>query len=169
MARTAMLPVRAAAECFDTLPPGSLLWHLKAMTRPVRGGTKRKQGRPKTKGPEFSINVRLQGDQLEHLDNWIAKQHEHRSRPEAIREILQRAFKRDQPPHSGPHKGASKAHAMARKELDRLGDASVTEEERQRRKRRLLKGPKEFRQMREDLGKRERSIPVSKLNASNDV
>jgi hypothetical protein len=58
---------------------------------------------------------------------------------------------------------------MASKELDRLGDASVTEEERQSRKRRILKGPKEFREMRDDLPRRKgraRSIPVSKLNAS---
>jgi NAD(P)H-dependent flavin oxidoreductase YrpB (nitropropane dioxygenase family) len=74
-----------------------------------------------------------------------------------------------QPRRAGPHRGASKATDMASKELDRLGDASVTEEERQSRKRRILKGPKEFREMRDDLPRRKgraRSIPVSKLNAS---
>src|SRR5215510_4577098 len=40
---------------------------------------------------------------------------------------------------------AAKARAMAGQEIDRLSDPSATEEERQRRKRRLLKGPKEFR------------------------
>ena len=72
-------------------------------------------------------------------------------------------------PRAGPHRGASKATDMASKELDRLGDASVTEEERQSKKRRILKGPKEFREMRDDLPRRKgraRSIPVSKLNAS---
>ena len=40
---------------------------------------------------------------------------------------------------------AAKARAMAGQEIDRQSDPSATEEERQRRKRRLLKGPKEFR------------------------
>jgi hypothetical protein len=43
---------------------------------------------------------------------------------------------------------AAKAQAMAGREIDRLSDPSATEEERQRRKRRLLKGPKEFRDVR---------------------
>jgi hypothetical protein len=41
-----------------------------------------------------------------------------------------------------------KARAMAGREIDRLSDPSATKDERQRRKRRLLKGPKEFRDVR---------------------
>jgi hypothetical protein len=37
---------------------------------------------------------------------------------------------------------------MAAREVDRIGDPSATEEERQLRKRRLIKGPKEFRGIR---------------------
>jgi hypothetical protein len=40
---------------------------------------------------------------------------------------------------------AAKAQEMAAQEIDRLIDPSAPDEERQRRKRRLLKGPKEFR------------------------
>jgi hypothetical protein len=43
---------------------------------------------------------------------------------------------------------AEKARAIAGQEIDRLSDPSATEEERQRRKRRLLKGSKEFRDVR---------------------
>jgi hypothetical protein len=39
---------------------------------------------------------------------------------------------------------------MAGKEIDRQADQSASDEERASRKRRLLKGPKEFRDMRED-------------------
>jgi hypothetical protein len=140
------------------LLPGSPLWYLRTMKRPVRGAKKSKRGRPKTTGPGFSINVRLQAEQLEHLDDWIAKRRKSRSRPQAIRAILEQAlrFRSSQPLQVGPHKGASKARALAGKELDRLGDASATEEERQSRKHRLLKGPKEFRGMREDLPKQKR-------------
>jgi hypothetical protein len=37
---------------------------------------------------------------------------------------------------------------MAAQEIDRLSDPSTTDEERQLRKRRLIKGPKEFRNIR---------------------
>src|SRR4029077_6292559 len=43
---------------------------------------------------------------------------------------------------------AEKARAMAGPGIHHLSDPSATEEERQRRKRRLLKGPKEFRDVR---------------------
>ena len=45
-------------------------------------------------------------------------------------------------------KRAAKALEMAGQEIDRLSDPSATDEERQRRKRRLLKGPKECRDVR---------------------
>jgi hypothetical protein len=45
------------------------------------------------------------------------------------------------------------ASEMAGKEIDRLGDALPTDEERQRRKRRLIKGPKEFRDIRRNRPK----------------
>ena len=46
-------------------------------------------------------------------------------------------------------KKAAKASEMAAEEIDRLIDPSAPDEERQRRKRRLLKGPKEFRDVRD--------------------
>jgi ribosomal protein S27E len=49
---------------------------------------------------------------------------------------------------------AEKAQAMAGREIDRLSDPSATEEEQQRRKGRLLKGPKEFRDVRSKRGRR---------------
>jgi len=36
---------------------------------------------------------------------------------------------------------------LASREIDRLSDPSATDEERQLRKRRLIKGPKEFRDL----------------------
>jgi hypothetical protein len=46
-----------------------------------------------------------------------------------------------------------KAADMAGHEVDRLGDPTASVEERASRKRRLVKGPREFRDMREDLPK----------------
>ena len=47
-------------------------------------------------------------------------------------------------------KDTSKATELARKEIDRVADQSATAQDRASRKRRLLKGPKEFRDMRRD-------------------
>jgi Arc/MetJ-type ribon-helix-helix transcriptional regulator len=41
--------------------------------------------------------VRIPPDQLALLDAWIEKQREHRSRPEAIRRILERALAKSKP------------------------------------------------------------------------
>jgi hypothetical protein len=38
---------------------------------------------------------------------------------------------------------------MAGEEIDRLADPSVTDDERQLRKQRLIKGPREFREFRD--------------------
>jgi hypothetical protein len=42
---------------------------------------------------------------------------------------------------------------MASQEIDRLGDPSATDEERQLRKRRLIRGPNEFRDIRRNRPK----------------
>ena len=59
-----------------------------------------------------------------------------------------------QPQQKRSRKSASKAREMAGRELDRLTDQSLTDEERERRKRRLTKGPSEFRDLRDDQSKR---------------
>ncbi len=46
-------------------------------------------------------------------------------------------------------KRAAQAREMARQEIDGLMDPSATDEERQSRKRRLLRGPEEFRDIRD--------------------
>jgi hypothetical protein len=116
--------------------------------------------------------VRISDTLNDQIAAWAKRQPDGPSWSEAVRRLIELGFKHNQPGQVGPHKGASKAREMAGKELDRLSDASATEEERQSRKHRILKDPKEFREMRQDVRKRRRrprSIPVSKLNASNDV
>ena len=53
-------------------------------------------------------------------------------------------------------KAAAKAAEMAGHQIDRLGDRSATDDQRESRKRRLLKGPKEFRDFRSDRSKPKR-------------
>jgi hypothetical protein len=56
---------------------------------------------------------------------------------------LETTYRRESAPNR-----AGKASEMAAQEIDRISDPSATEEERQLRKRRLIKGPKEFRDIR---------------------
>ena len=49
---------------------------------------------------------------------------------------------------AGATKSTAQASEMAAREIDRLIDPAAPTEEKQRRKRRLLKGPKEFRDLR---------------------
>jgi len=49
--------------------------------------------------------------------------------------------------------GRAKASEMAGQEIDRLGDPLATDEERQLRKRTLIEGPQEFRDIRSNRAK----------------
>jgi Arc/MetJ-type ribon-helix-helix transcriptional regulator len=112
----------------------------------------KKRGRPAT-GKDPLVGVRLPDAMIKQIDAW-AKREDVPSRSEAIRRLVDESLvAASQQPRSGSHKGASTAREMAGQELDRLGDQSLPVEERERRKRRLTKGPTEFRDMRDDLPK----------------
>ena len=51
-------------------------------------------------------------------------------------------------------KAASNALDLAGEQIDKMADSSATDEERHTRKQRLLRGPKEFRDIRGDRPKR---------------
>lgn len=113
----------------------------------------KKRGRPKTTGRGEGILIRLHAPQLVVLDSWIARQSDSPSRPEAIRRIVGRALG-GRSVRRAPNKGAArKASELAVREIERVAPRSVPTEEKQRRKRTLIRGPREFRQIREDLPK----------------
>jgi hypothetical protein len=113
----------------------------------------KKRGRPKTTGRGQLIGIRLHKPLLTALDAWIADQESSPSRPEAIRRVLEQALPTAS--LSGPAKSGSrrKAAELAGQAIDSLGDQTTTDEERARRKRRLIKGPREFREVRGDQPK----------------
>jgi hypothetical protein len=93
------------------------------------------------------IGLPLEPELLARVDRWVASQKDGPSRLEAIRRLVELGLA------VGPRAGvrtqkARKAAEMASQEIDRLGDPSATDEERQLRKGRLLKGPREFRDLR---------------------
>ena len=104
------------------------------------------------------VNVRMPPDELKSLDVWIKTQPAPRpTRAEAIRRLVGQALVGGaQPSQKRRKKSAAKAREMAGQTIDRLlGDAgSVPVDEQERRKRRLTKGPSEFREIRGDLPER---------------
>jgi hypothetical protein len=119
-----------------------------------------RKSRPKTTGE--LIGVRIQPEMLGTLDGWRRKQHDLPGRPEAIRRLVELGLlangpgeKKAREPGSRA-KRAAKAADMAGQKIDQLGDMSAPDEERAQRKRRLIKGPSEFREMRGDAPKSKR-------------
>ncbi|WP_439925318.1 hypothetical protein [Nitrobacter sp. JJSN] len=62
------------------------------MGKSIRVNTKRR-GRPVTTGKGTLIGVRLLDDPLSKLDEWITKQNEEMTRPEAIRRLVELGLK----------------------------------------------------------------------------
>ena len=112
---------------------------------------KKKRAAPAT-GKGAPIGLRLEPATLARVDRWAASQQDDPSRPEAIRRLVELALGIVQ--RAGVRtKKAAKAAEMAGEEIDRLGDVSATDEERQLRKRRLIRGPKEFLDLRRNRPK----------------
>ena len=98
--------------------------------------------------------MRLSSELRENVDAWAARQTDKPGRSEAIRRLVELGLAESQPMKRRSPKAASKAIDLAGQQIDKLADPSATAEERQQRKRRLLKGPGEFRELRADLPKK---------------
>jgi hypothetical protein len=122
------------------------------MAKSIRVNTK-KRGRPKTTGKGELIGVRILPPLLKELDAWIAGQGNPMSRPHAIRRLVERALAGKGIALQPNEEAAHKALKMAARELGPLGDKSLPAEEQARRKRVLIRGPKEFRGVRADQPK----------------
>jgi hypothetical protein len=110
------------------------------------------RGQPAT-GKDPLVAVRLSTQRIKQIDAW-AKREGVSSRAEAIRRLVEVSLvAAAQQPRRGSHTGASKATELASEEIDRRVDHSLPVEERERRKRQLTKGPREFRDLRGDLPK----------------
>jgi hypothetical protein len=101
-----------------------------------------KKGR-RTTGHDAVATIRLSYEMRESVDAWAAEQSDKPARPEAILRLIELGLETTYRREPAPNR-AGKASEMAAQEIDRISDPSATEEERQLRKRRLIKGPKEF-------------------------
>jgi len=129
----------------------SFKWNVPEMARRSVMAQKKKRAAPRTDKGKL-IALRLQPGLLARVDRWAASQTDDPSRPEAIRRLVGLGLAIA--PLAGVRtEKAAQAAEMASQELDRLGDSSATDEERQLRKRRLIKGPKEFQDVRRNRRK----------------
>ena len=99
---------------------------------------------------EVAITVRLSRDLLKRIDRWIAHQRGRVSRSEAIRRLAGSGLDGSATSSKAgkSSRGAEQAAGMANDMIDYLEDQSATREDREQQKRRLVKGPSEFREMR---------------------
>jgi hypothetical protein len=131
------------------VPAAQLFRTIKVYMKRKSGITKKNKRRGSAAaGTGEVLGVRMHPPQFVALDSWIAQQPDRPSRPEAVRRLLDFALAQLTDPNK---QAAQKASEIAAGTADRLVDKSVPAEEQERRKQALIKGPKEFRDIREDL------------------
>jgi hypothetical protein len=112
-------------------------------------------GRPKKEGGVYPVSaVRLPPEISAGVDIWAAKQDDKPGRSEAIRRLVELGLtvKRKTTQRPVPA-GASRAKELAAKAIDKMTDTAASADDQANRKRRLLKGPEEFRDSRVDRAK----------------
>lgn len=99
---------------------------------------------------ETGIELRASTELRTLIESWAAKRADKPSLSEAVRRLAERGLVTAQSNRRTSPKAAAKASAMAGTQIDHLSDRSAPLEEQEKRKRRLLKGPSEFRDIRKD-------------------
>jgi hypothetical protein len=94
--------------------------------------------------------VLLPAELLQQIDRWAAEQDGAPSQSEAVCELLKIGMAVGPSVRSADKPGSRTARKMAADQIDRMNDPSASPEEITSRKRRLLKGPEEFRDQRVD-------------------
>jgi hypothetical protein len=141
--------------CKRRFPRARFFGIIKFMGKLVKG-IKKSRGRPKTTGIGTQIGTRWPWARLVAIDEWRSRQDGPPSRTEAIRRLVELGLSGSAPAKHTSRKAAAKASDMAAHQIDKLANPAMPEGERRARKRRIIKGPREFREMRGDQPKRKR-------------
>ena len=113
---------------------------------------KPKRGRPAT-GRDPFVGIRLPATLIESIQAWSEK-NDAASRSEAIRRLVELGLEVKTTTRPVSKSGRSlRARDLATKTIEKIIDPSALPEERAQRRRRLTKGPTEFREDRVDLPK----------------
>jgi hypothetical protein len=117
---------------------------------------KKSRGRPEKKGGVDPVTaIRLPAKLSDAVDAWASSQDDKPGRSEAIRRLVELGLEVKTPTRSAVSKSARKLRAqeLATKAIEKMVDPSAPPEERAERRRRLTKGPTEFREDRVDQPK----------------
>jgi Arc/MetJ-type ribon-helix-helix transcriptional regulator len=139
--------IQFASETRQAVPLSSHFLVNQFMARSATVNRKRRGGH--RTGTDPVTAVRLPRNILGQIDRW-RREHGAKTRSEALQRLVEQALGSD-PERRTSRKAAAKASELAGREIDRLADPSATAEEQAKRKRRLIKGPREFRRARRDV------------------
>src|ERR1700722_6354450 len=142
------------ARCSTTLSARLFCDNTVSMKRQSVITQKKKRRGPPPTGKGTPIMVRLQPPQLAALDQWIARQESARTRPEAIRHLMDLALSIGESDRPTSKAKAEKAADLAAHAIEKATDKSQSIEEQKTRKRKLISGPSEFRDIRRDQARR---------------
>jgi hypothetical protein len=110
----------------------------------------KKRGRPAT-GNDPMMSLRIPFGLRAAVERWAACQPDNPARSEAFRRLVEMGLATPGLSRSRSAKSRARATELAAEVIDRKLDPTAPPEEQASRKRRLLKGPKEFRELRRDL------------------
>jgi len=125
------------------------------MTKSIRVTTKKKRGRPATTGRGTQVGERWHPTELAAIDAWIASSPDKNiTRAHAIRRLVALGLRVKTPAQPIGKPGRRlRAQELATKAIEKIIDPAAPPEERALRRRRLTKGPTEFREARVDQPK----------------
>ena len=111
------------------------------------------RGRPPT-GTAPLVGVRMTEDLQAEIKAWAKRQSDEPALATAIRRLVELGLTvRASKPKQAPQARADRAKELAAQAIDKMGDSTVHPDERDERRRRLTKGPPEFRDVRVDRPK----------------
>jgi hypothetical protein len=119
---------------------------------------RKRPGRPAT-GQDPVTAIRLSEEMRAEIDAWAEQQNDEPGRSEAIRRLIEigltvkteRASKSEDTKQRQSRK--QRARQLAGDAVDKMTDTTASAQDQASRKRRLIKGPEEFREARVDLPK----------------
>jgi len=124
------------------------------MAKSIRDIPKKKRGRPASGGRRDGVLVRLESEKLSEIDGWSKRQKDGPSRPEAIRRLIDLGLTVKVSTRQSSNNQKLRAQEIAGGAIDRMTDQRASAGDKASRKRRLIKGPEEFRDSRVDRPKR---------------
>jgi Arc/MetJ-type ribon-helix-helix transcriptional regulator len=120
------------------------------MKKSIKVAPKKRRGRPAT-GKDPHIAARMPQDLIAQIEAWAAANDT--SRSEAFRTLVELGLDTIKPPAQTTAKTADKAKELAGDAINHMADKFASADEKASRKRRLISGPEEFRDVRVDRPK----------------